>query len=290
MIELSLSIVLSTGVYLIFRQLAQRGIAPLPVVVLNYPICVLAGLAVLMVRDTIGKWPSTPAFWLSAAFLGSMFMLMFWVAGVHTRFFGAGSSALISRLSLVLPVAYSAMRYHEPFGWRNALGLLGALLAIYFTIDQQSVHLSAKGIYRRTFLLPLVLFSGFGLNDIVVKTVSREHYNPLSELHFVTAVFAFAFLAGVLVLLNPGVPNPFNDRRIYGLGLALGLANFGGFFFFLRALENDVLPGTELFPLNSVAIVALTVLAGHWLYAEKLNHRKKAGLLLATVSIILLRL
>lgn len=289
MLYLLLSILFSVGVYLVFRTLSRRSVALLPVVALNYPVCVALGLLAAAWRSEAWPWQaaaeSGPLLAI-AALLGSMFMVMFWVAGLHSAVHGAGPTALVSRVSVALPVGFAALVYGEPFGWPQALGLLCGLGAIGLSVQG---GVAQPWPEPRAAGLSALLFLGFGANDILINWADERVLAGGNRLGFVTTVFAAAGLAGAVVCARRATTWRLPSAAESFWALVLGLTNFGGFFTFVLALNRADLPATFLFPVNSVSIVALTILAGRWGFGEVLTPARWWGLLLAGTAIVLLR-
>ena len=56
---------------------------------------------------------------------------------------------------------------------------------------------------------------------------------------------------------------------VLGLGLILGLINYGSLYFLLGTLESKFLSGATFFPVNNMGVIALTFLAGVALFKER---------------------
>ena len=194
---------------------------------------------------------------------------------------------MVSRLSLVIPVTYSAWVYHDPFHWNHALGIALALAAIYLHTMSASKRIDFRPVVRWSGL-PLLLFIGFGINDVIVKTVQQEQLADTSGLFFVSMVFTASMGWSIPLLFTRENRSREVWKPAWGPGMLLGFFNFGGFYFFVRALQDPRLPGTSIFPLNSVLIVTLTIVAGRLFFKEPLQRPQQIGLILACISLILL--
>jgi drug/metabolite transporter (DMT)-like permease len=136
------------------------------------------------------------------------------------------------------------------------------------------------------WLYPLVVLVGFGVIDVLFKQVAAAGV-PLGTSLLV--VFALALLVAFAL---QGLRAWRGEARftVPGLlaGLVLGLCNFGNILFYLRAHQALPQDPALVFAGMNLGVVALGALVGVLGFRERLSRLNVAGLLLASVAILLL--
>lgn len=288
MIYLLLSVLSATSIYIVFRLLGARNVPLLPVILINYLVCIALGL--VLMGGSFAFNSETQNLILKSMGLGLLFVLIFVAMGKTTKHFGVAVVSVASKMSLVIPVAFILFYYGEKPGILFWPGLIGTLLAIYL------LTFSRNGTGNKPFLfLPVIVWFGSGLIDSLLKYL--DYSTPdMEDKSLIASVFIFlgAFIFGsVYYLLNKWIKKmKGNDFTLHTLfwGLMLGIPNLFSIWFLLLAIGKSSLPGNVIFPVNNLGIVVLSVLFAAVLFQEKFTPKKLIGLFLALVSIILLSL
>lgn len=284
MIYFAIAVLLGISIYLIFRFAGQRGLHTFSVIVSNYWVCSLVGwVQILIERDNhLGVWKAS-APW--AATIGLLFVTSFYLIAVLTKERGVGISSILSRVSLVIPVLFFLTFSQETMRWWQGLGVLTAVAAIVLINWNKGgqVKLSFRALW-----LPIVVFIGYGIIDILLK-LAQDHVSQTSESYHVltTSIFTMAALYGTAFKFIRKVKLSFEAIK---LGALLGLINYYSIFFFFEALEHSGISSTIIFPLNSVLILVGANLLSVAFLKEYLGVKKVIALLLAICSIILLNI
>jgi len=106
-------------------------------------------------------------------------------------------------------------------------------------------------------------------------------------------LFLNALLTGLLLLLfSPKYYRSFTRASSWGYGVLLGAVNFGSIFFLVRALNHISGTGASIdssviFGVNNTAIVGLSVLAGFWIFKERLKPMNWLGIVLSAIALTL---
>src|SRR5574337_835008 len=164
-----------------------------------------------------------------------------------------------------------------------ALVALGILLPTIFLALAAAVR--HAGIVRSDAAqrLPLLVFVGFGVIDILFKRVALAGI-PLGD--SLQTMFALALLVALAMQLwrrlRHGVR--FTARSALA-GVVLGAANFGNILFYLRG--HRALPDHPalVFASMNIGVVALGAVVGLVLFRERLSRLNLGGVLLAVVAI-----
>lgn len=196
---------------------------------------------------------------------------------------GVGLATLVARISIVLPLVFSALFFAEIPDVLQWIGIALTLITIIVfgqsMKSDKSKEWNAESIFY-IFLLFLVL----GLNDFAMK-VFREWQPGGDRGQFLLFLFGTAAIfTWTLVLTRKKKIKLFD----LGLGLFLGIPNMYASYFLIDALHQ--LPGIVVYPLVNVSIIGFTVLGGIWIWKEKINRLGWLSLGLAVISIVFLSL
>ncbi len=283
MLDLALSVLFSSLIFIIFKLFAVFRVQTLYAIVTNYAVACTVGLlyydGIVELKEIPGKswFPGTLA-------LGVLFILVFNIMAGTSQKLGISVASVATKMSLVIPVVMGILLYDEKLGPLKVLGIFMALAAVYFASVKEKPLVPEK----YSFLLPLLLFLGSGIIDASIKymegtLVSKSELSLFSALVFASAAFSGLVFVGLRI---PRHPLRFNGRNLLG-GIALGVPNFFSIYFLLRALGSKTLNSASVFTLNNVAIVMFSTLLGIVLFREKISRKNWAGIALAVISIIL---
>jgi uncharacterized membrane protein len=133
-------------------------------------------------------------------------------------------------------------------------------------------------------VLPILLFFISGITDSGLKVFEREFSMIFDESQFLASLFFFAFLTGAIILF---VKNQFNFKMKELLyGSLLGVVNLYSSYFILLALKE--IPGSIVFPLVNLSIVFVGTFIGVIFWNDRPDKKQWIGLVLASISILLL--
>lgn len=283
MVWLLICILLNGGVFAILRAVGLRHLPMLPVLVVNYGVCSVFAWVVAGGRvPPGGDW-----LWLGLV-QGLMFISVFRLTGESARQMGLGTTAVLTKLSVVLPLLVSLVVFGErltPTQWMGLLVALGALLLLLR--QEKSAQLPiVPG-------LALAVFIGSGLVDTNFKLFDGWFAGQASPEAFLQVVFPVAAVVGGAALLatrkQADVQPPSNRSKTSDVvlaGVVLGLVNYGSVLTILFALRE--LPGAVFYPLNNIGQLVLAGLLGVVLFQERPTRRAWLAYGLAVVAVILL--
>ena len=286
MLDLILSILCSSLIFVVFKLYAVHKVQTLYAIIVNYFTACIVGLLLYNGSVSIDEIPFKS--WFPGTLLmGMLFILIFNLMARTSQELGVSVASVATKMSLVIPVIMGLVIYGERLGAIKFLGIILALAAVFFS----SVKDAPKTIARSALWLPALVFLGSGIIDSSIKYLQEYHVQPAEFSLLSSTIFAAAATSGlVFILLHRGSRHlKLNLRNLLG-GIALGVPNFFSIFFLLRALENDFLNSASVFTINNVAIVMLTTLLGIALFRENISLKNWAGISLAVLSIILIAL
>lgn len=196
---------------------------------------------------------------------------------------GVGLATLVARISIVLPLVFSALFFAEIPDVLQWIGIALTLITI-IVFGQSMKSDKSKEWNAESIFYIFLLFVVLGLNDFAMK-VFREWQPGGDRGQFLLFLFGTAAIfTWTLVLTRKKKIKLFD----LGLGLFLGIPNMYASYFLIDALHQ--LPGIVVYPLVNVSIIGFTVLGGIWIWKEKINRLGWLSLGLAVISIVFLSL
>lgn len=283
MIDLALSILCSSLIFVIFKLFSRFKIQTLYAIIINYITACGVGLLVHNTPFSILEIP-TEKWFIWTVFLGVLFIIIFNLMAKTSQVLGVSVASVATKMSLTIPVLLGVFLYNEELGGIKILGVLLALAAVYFA----SVKKGTTSLRKRALYLPLLVFLGSGVIDASLQyaeqhLISKEEF-PL----FSSTIFACAAICGICFVFIQSLKDRIkvNTMSIIG-GITLGIPNYFSIYFLLRALQNEVLNSASVFTINNVAIVMFSTLLGILLFKEVISAKNWIGIGLAVLSIIL---
>lgn len=290
MFFLWLSIGCTVAVYLLFRVFGRHDIDVLPAIIYNYFTCAVLGHLLAEKPMVVYAQEIPEAQFYFALLMGAAFICVFYTMGRTTNLIGVSASTIVSRMSMVIPAAYSVIWLGEKLNGMKILGIVVALIAIYFTVSPERKNEKGPAEKKRLRLTFIILsFFGVGLVDTLLK-ISQIHFlGTRPDITYVGLIYNAAFIAGLIFYLLSGESwkHLLRWKNLAG-GIVLGLFNYYGIVFIYKALTESSMGGSIIFPINSVGTVAVSTLMAVILFREKLSYKRLAGLFLALAAIVLI--
>ncbi|MBX3101536.1 MAG: DMT family transporter [Bacteroidetes bacterium] len=281
-----LSILLSGSLIILFRVFRQYRVSILQTIVVNYWVCTLLGLALLPDYFSLAA-AMPPEAWGTGILQGAMFISLFFLIGYASQTIGVAYTAMLTKLSVIIPTLLSWLVFGDAMPWERWLGMALAILAVWLMhLPYLGGHSHARGA-RQVLLLSVILLAGTGLADSNLKVFDHYHGASVPGEVFSITLFGAAALLGtgaVLVQWARGVIRP--SARNLVSGALLGIPNYFSIVTLLLALRQ--MDGTVFFPLNNVGQLLLVSLAGVVLFREAFTLRSWLGLCLAVGALLLI--
>ncbi|HEC43167.1 MAG TPA: EamA/RhaT family transporter [Bacteroides sp.] len=290
MTYLLLSILSSTGIFLIFRLIDRRDVKTFPVIVINY--ITASSIGFFFSGDTVRTaWNYPPPFFVLAVIIGILFIVMFFIIARSSQKAGMAVTTIAGKMSVIFPIIFSIL--YDPgdtISLLKTLGILIALAGVLLTIFKKKNKLPDPSL----LYLPLILFVGMGIVDSLVKLAQHEYVSDNNLSLFTALLFGISAISGILVSFTGKNRwlSLFNFR-VLGWGVLLGFVNFGSIFFLVRTLNyshpsHGIIDSSVVFGINNIGIVALSVLLGVLLFREKLSRLNITGIIICIIASIVL--
>lgn len=279
MTELLLSIALSGLLFIIFKWLDGLKVWLLAAITANYLACITIGSA----AGQLNFEGYTSETILLCLCFGLLFFSVFYSMGYSSSHIGVGITGAATKLSLIIPILFSALILHEPFGVSKLLAILLALTSIFLMSNRDKGTQNIKLI-----IIPLFIFLGSGTIDTLLG-ILKQHLikENLSQATSIVLIFTGALIPASMLTIRQ-ISKREHIIRDMGLGCVLGTVNYFSVHFMLLALGNGKFSMNEFFLINNSGVVALTFTAGLLLFGEKANLRKLIGLALCLLSMFLI--
>ena len=279
------SVLSSTSISMVFKASERVHIKIFHLVVLNYFTASALGFIFSPVALPAPNQILQAPWFYMALLIGSLFIIMFIILGEATRQIGIAITTVSAKMSVIIPMSFSIVFYHEQLSTFKLLGIPLALAAVVFTVLQPR----GLKIPMRLVYFPLVIFFGAGLIDSLIKYTQAAHLNADSAPIFSGILFMVAALAGVIFsIIRRQKLRDYLRPQTFLAGIVLGIVNYGSLYFLIRALDNPQFDSSILFAINHMGIVALSVLLGYILFSERLRLVNWFGIALSLAAIGLL--
>jgi drug/metabolite transporter (DMT)-like permease len=286
MIYLILGILSSTSIFIVFKLLNRLKVSTVNAIVVNY---FTAGLLGLLVIGGDGFDPVAAVWFRMALITGFLFVFMFFVIGYSSRVAGVTITSLTTKLSVVIPVLFSILRFGEEITIYKVGGMILALAAIVMIVYKPVNSGGSKRSVRELIWLPVILFFGAGFIDSLIKYSQEVYVSEEETLAFATFTFMVAAVTSVGFRLAGRFEKQENKwYRLLAGGVALGVVNFGSLYFLVMALGSPHIASSVVFGIINIGIVLMSVVAGLVLFGERLSALNKAGIVTAIISILIL--
>ena len=282
MIFLLLSILFSTGLFVIFKYFGIYKIDVLKAIFVNYIVAFSMGFFFAERQIPISEIYLQP--WFSGAlFLGALFVSIFFVMAMTAQKNGVSVTSIAGKMSVVVPVFFGIILYNESVTFLKIVGIIMALIAVYLSSVKEE-----KSEKNGTLLLPILLFIGSGTIDTLLKYIQENYVADEDVSIFSGSLFgiagAFAFF--ILVIKTIKKRASFGYKNIIA-GIILGVPNYYSIIFLIKALQNKNFESSTLFTINNVAIVVVSTLVGLFFFKEKFSVKNKVGVAMAILGIVL---
>lgn len=286
MVFLLLAILCSASLPLLFRAFDDWRVNLFWAIPANYFACIVVGAIFVPAPPQVFELVSRPWFFL-ATLQGFVLAANFYLLAYAAQRAGVSVAVLASRLSVAIPVILAFLLYGDSLNAMKIVGLVTALAALYLcTATGQDFGVTQPWLRR---LLPVLVFFMFGCHFSLLK-FAQAHYLDNSSHHlYVTLSFLFALVTSVTV----GLMSVFSTKagmRVDDLiaGGVLGLINYGAIYCLVKVLSLEGWQSSQLFPIYSVGVVAVSSLLAMILFKERLSQPRKLGLFMGLLAVALL--
>ncbi|HET8564551.1 MAG TPA: hypothetical protein VFM35_11820 [Candidatus Binatia bacterium] len=286
MIDLLLAILGSASLPVLFRAFDDWRVNILWAIPANYVTCIVVGSIFTGNQLDFLSLVSQP--WIPFAILQGIILAgNFFLLAYTAQRAGVSVAALASRLSVAIPSILAFVLYDDSLNFLKMVGLLLALLSLYLCTVSDSKNSTAQRVSHT--VLPVLVFVTFGCYFSILKYVQTYYLDATSYHVYVMSSFIFAFLTSLIIVLTRGLLVSAEFRLAHLVaGVLLGLINYVAIYSLVRVLGLEGWESSQLFPIYSVGVVAVSSLLAVFFFRERLSRVKTTGLLIGIIAVALL--
>jgi drug/metabolite transporter (DMT)-like permease len=282
-IYLLLSILFNAVLFIIIKLFAKFNIDALQALVVNY--FVAFGVGLFFLDTSFSPQIIISQEWFKGSvLLGFIFISTFYVTTITSQRNGLSVASVASKMSVIIPIILGVFLYDETLGNVKILGIIIALIAVYFTSKKETGEIQQAS----NLVFPILVFIGAGTIDSSLKYLQTFHV-PSNQIGLFSSVTFFcAFSVGILILVFLSLKGKikFAGRNILG-GIALGLPNFFSLYYLVKMLEAKAFESATLFTIHNIAIVLVSTFVGILFFKERISMRNALGIGLALFALFL---
>ena len=283
MIYIILSILFFTGIFLVFKVSGKKNLPTINIIVINYFIAAILG----NIQSQSNPIKAITSDWFyMAIIIGLLFFILFIIIGLSTKLVGLSITTVAGKMSVVIPIVFSIIYYNESISYLKVLGIILAIIGVLLTVYKKTTPNNKTKLSE--FIVPLILFLGMGLSDTLFKFSQAKYLTESSIPLFNSSLFYISFFSSFIYVLVLKKSKDFLNNQVLIYGLILGIVNYYGVYFFLKALDSNIFDSSVIFGINNVSIVTLSVLTGIIIFKEKVTKINIIGILNSIVAIAVL--
>lgn len=290
MFYLVLTILCTSALFILFRLYSNLKIDIFQSIVWNYIVCSITGFIQqysLLNEALYQKHIDTV---IASSMLGSCFLPCFFLIGISTQRAGLTPTTMANKLSMVIPAGFALIAGFAPFAWLQIAAFMLGILSIYLVTQKNSTE-TTFDISTPNRYLPWFVFLSAGLLDLAILYINQTVASPesagLFSIHTFLAAATWGSLTLVFLLFTKKVS--FQSKAILS-GIVLGVPNYFSVYYLLKTLNHFQHDGSFVFPMLNLGVILFTAVVSYFFFKEKFTVRLSIGLLLASMSILLLYL
>ena len=281
MIYLILAILFSTGVFVAMRLFERFKLDNHQALMWNYVFATGTGFVVCEKFDTLPQLVAEP--WFGLSFItGFWFIFTYLLMAASTQRSGVTVTSLSSKISVVLPILAGVIFFSESLNLVATIGIVLALVALVLVVGGKK----DSGTVNKNWLLPILIFFGTGIGDILMKITEQQHTG--GDMGFMIAfIFFVALVFGIIIVVIDIIrgKSKWQLKNSIG-GIMLGVINYFSTYCVYNAMRY--FDNVVLFPIYNIGVVSLTAVIGWLAFKEKLTWKNYLGLAIAIIAVILI--
>ncbi|MBR6788096.1 MAG: EamA family transporter [Clostridia bacterium] len=188
--------------------------------------------------------------------------------------------------NVLITLLFSTVVWHDHLAWYQLMGIAVMLLSFVMINLQSSAFIIRKKSYFLWIALLFITNGAYGvLMDAQQRIMQQTQRNEMIIITFFSsAIISLIYL--VLTQKNRSMQAFSMPKKAWLHLCAASIAAASGVYTMMVLLAN--LSSSILYTIQNGAVLALTILLGHFILKEKLTRRMVLGILLSIISLVLL--
>ena len=281
MINLLITILLFSGIIILFKFFEKYKVDNLQALIVNYTVAGILGFTTSKVSLDLSVIDKP--WFLHASLIGILFIVVFNFYAFGTQKVGIAISTVANKMSLVVPVIVSLYLYdNDTLTLAKGIGLSFALVGIVMA----SMKNGSLGFKKNYIWIILIIFIGQGIADALFADAQIHHVKTRDNSLFFVVLFFFAALTGIIMLTGKSIKNSIKlESKNIVWGAMLGVVNYFCMYFMGLAIQSKELTSSEVFPMVSMGVVLMSAIIGTLIYNQKLTKGNWIGIGFAILAI-----
>jgi drug/metabolite transporter (DMT)-like permease len=201
---------------------------------------------------------------------------------------------LVMNLSAGVPALVSMWVYKERLTWLKCSAFALALVSLWFLFKGAGIERADaketprnRGTWSGAWpLLMLIILATNGMSAFGLKVIVAWGLSKTVTFPYLTVWYAAGFLCVGALLLFARTKARWQDL---GWGAVIAALSIGGQVAMGMALDSGV-PGNIVFPVTMGGSLLVVVLAGRWIFGERMSSLSTSGVLLGSLAVVILSL
>lgn len=283
MISISIAVITVTWIFILFKLFPKYNINTFQAVVFNYLAAFCCGI--ILYGNLITQKIVIHYEWMIWAIIcGALFISLFFLMGKSSQNNGVSLTTVVVKMSMAFSMILMILIYKESLTFYKISAIALALLGIFF-LSKEKQNLEKRSNDR---VLLIVLFIGCGLLDFVLNYVQNFKLKHISSSLFSAFGLGLAGVIGCLILILKSFKNKekITFKNIVA-GILLGIPNYFSIYYLIHSYEVLDLPDSTVLALLNVLSVLASLVAGYFIFKEKITWLKAIGIFSCLISIYL---
>lgn len=286
MIELFLSVLSSSLIFVIFKLFKRYEIDTFQAIVVNYFTAFAIGFT--LYGHTWNPACIAQSNWMYfAGICALLFIGLFLIMGKSSQLNGVASTSIAVKMSMAISLIFMIIGYGESLTWLKILGIALAFVGVYLV----SKPTKSNDNQTSAVWMLIVLFFGSGALDFVLNYVQNTQLGLLKDSLFSAIGFGLAGTLGLCILMVRYIrgSSKFAFKNILA-GIILGIPNYFSIYLLMRSYKTTGWDDSTVLAITNVSVVLLSAIIGFLAFRESSSKQKIIGLISAILAICVLYL
>jgi drug/metabolite transporter (DMT)-like permease len=283
MISISIAVITVTWIFILFKLFPKYNINTFQAVVFNYLAAFCCGI-ILYGNQITQKIVIHYEWMIWAIICGALFISLFFLMGKSSQNNGVSLTTVVVKMSMAFSMILMIIIYHETLTIYKIAAISLALVGIFF-LSKEKQNSEKKNNDK---ILLIILFIGCGLLDFVLNYVQNFKLQYISSPLFSAFGLGLAGVIGCLILIIKSFKRKekVTFKNIVA-GILLGVPNYFSIYYLIHSYEVLDLPDSTVLALLNVLSVLASLVAGYFMFKEKITWLKSVGIICCLISIFL---